>query len=99
MILSGDVDHPVNPLAKHGVYVEGNMANILETILIDISRTPDVMENMFINADRSPKEICTYTALFKELCDVFAWSYKEMPDIGPHIIKHKIKTYENEKLV
>jgi hypothetical protein len=31
---------PVNPLAMHGVCVDGNMASIAATIPIDISRTP-----------------------------------------------------------
>jgi hypothetical protein len=48
--LSTCVDFPVNPLAKQGVYAEGNMANILETILIDISKTFGVVENVFIDA-------------------------------------------------
>jgi hypothetical protein len=29
----GDVDRPLNPLETHGIYAEGNMENILETIL------------------------------------------------------------------
>jgi hypothetical protein len=37
------VDRTVNPLARHGVYAEGNMANISETIPINISRNLDVM--------------------------------------------------------
>jgi hypothetical protein len=34
-----------------------------------------------------------YTELFKELCDVFAWSYEEMSGIDPRIVEHEIKTY------
>jgi hypothetical protein len=43
----GDINHPLNPLETHGIYVEGNMENISETILIDIYKTPDVM-NFFL---------------------------------------------------
>jgi hypothetical protein len=46
--MSRNVDQSVNPLAKHGVYAKGNMANISETILINISKTPGIVENVFI---------------------------------------------------
>jgi hypothetical protein len=35
--------------------------------------------------------------LFKEFCDVFAWSYEEMPDIDPKIVEHEITTYLDAK--
>ena len=54
-----------SPFAIQYVYAEGNMANISKTIPINISRTPDVTENILIGVDYSPKEIATYTALFK----------------------------------
>jgi hypothetical protein len=50
-VVSRNDSQTVNPLAKHGVYVEGNMVNISETIPINISRTPDVVENVFIRAE------------------------------------------------
>jgi hypothetical protein len=81
--VSRGVDQSVNPLEKHDVYAEGNMANISETILINISKTPGIVENVFIGADCSPEEIYMYTSLFKEFCDVFSWSYEEMPGIDP----------------
>lgn len=77
--MTGDRSCPINPLATHLVYAEGNMATIAETILIDISRTPGVVENVFVEADYSPEEIQIYTDLFKEFCDIFPWSYEEMP--------------------
>ena len=40
-----------------------------------------------------------YIELFKEFCDVFSWSYEEMPGIDPRIVEHEIKTYPNSKLV
>jgi hypothetical protein len=53
----------------------------------------------FISVDCSPEEIQTYTDLFKEFQDVFAWSYEEMSGIDPSIVEHEIKTYLNAKLV
>ena len=31
--------------------------------------------------------------MFKEFCDVFAWSYEKMPGIYPSIVEHEIQTY------
>jgi hypothetical protein len=68
--MNGDAPCPVNPLAMHKIYAEGNMESIAETIPIDISRTPGVMENVFVRADCSPEEIQIYTELFKEFHDM-----------------------------
>jgi hypothetical protein len=38
------VDRTVNPLARHGVYAEGNMVNISKMIPINISRNLDVIK-------------------------------------------------------
>jgi hypothetical protein len=73
----------VNPLARHGVYAEGNMANISETIPINISRNPEIVENIFIRVKCSQEEITQYKKLFKEFQYVFTWSYEEIPDIDP----------------
>jgi hypothetical protein len=51
----------------HDIYVEGNMASIYPTIMIDISHTHGKIENVHIGADCSPEEILIYTELFKEL--------------------------------
>lgn len=99
LTMNGDVACLVNPLALHGIYVEGNMANIAETIPIDISKTPGVVENVFIVAECSPEEIRTYTKLFKEFCDAFAWSCEEMAGIDPRIVEQEIKTYPDAKPV
>jgi hypothetical protein len=66
------------------------MATITETIPINISRNPGVMENVFVGADFSPGEIQIYTDLFKEFHDIFAWSYKEIPDIDPQSVDHEL---------
>jgi hypothetical protein len=90
---------PINPLAMHIVYTEGNMETIPQTIPIDISRTPGTVENIFVKADYSPEEIRIYTDLFKEFCDVFAWSYKEIRGIDRTIVEHEITTYLDAKSV
>ena len=56
-------------------------------IPVNISRDPNVIENVFIGAECSPEEIQIYTNLFKEFRDVFAWSYEEMPGIDPSIVQ------------
>jgi hypothetical protein len=99
LTMTGDRSCPINPLATHVVYVEGNMATIAETIPINISRTPGVVENVFVRDEYSPEEIQIYTDLFKELRDIFAWSYEEMPGIDPKIVEHEITTYPNAKSV
>jgi hypothetical protein len=81
------------------VYAEGNMVSITEMIPIDISRTPGIVENVFVGADCSPEEIQIYTELFKEFHDVFSWSYEEMPGIDPRIVEHEITTYPDAKPV
>jgi hypothetical protein len=42
------------------------------TIPIDISKIHGVVETIFVEADFSPKEIRTYTELFKDFHDVFS---------------------------
>jgi hypothetical protein len=99
LTMTGDRSFPINPLATHVVYAEGNMETIAKMIPIDISRTPGIMENVFVGADCSPEEIRIYTGLFKEFRDVFAWSYEEMPGIDPRIVEHEITTYPDAKPV
>ena len=55
--MTRDRSCPINPLSTHEVYVEGNMVTITETISINISRTHGVVENVFIGAECSPKDI------------------------------------------
>ena len=72
MRLAGDVDTPINPLPREGIFAEGNMENISITIPINISVNPNVMENVHIDTNCSLEEIVIYTALFKEFHDVFS---------------------------
>ena len=97
--LSEGVDHPVNPLPKEGVFVVRNMANIYETKQINFSTKPGFVENIYIRANSLLENIVIYTTLFKEFCNVFACSYKELPGIDPSIVEHEIMTYHNIKLV
>jgi len=60
---------------------EGNMGNLSKTLLIDISVKIGSVENIQVGADCTPEEIASFTCLFKEFCDVFAWSYEEMPNM------------------
>jgi hypothetical protein len=87
------------PATTHDVFVEGNLSNISPTIPIDISIKPGIVENVHIGASCSSDEIVTYTSLFKEFCDIFAWSYEEMPGIDPAIVVDEIKTYPGAKPV
>jgi hypothetical protein len=87
------------PATSHDVFAEGNLSNISPTILIDISIKPEIVENVHIGASCSSDEIVTYTSMFKEFRDIFAWSYEEMPGINPAIVVHEIKTYPEAKPV
>jgi hypothetical protein len=57
LTMTGDRSCPINPLATHTFYVEGNMETIVKTIPIDISKTLGIVENVFVEADYSPEEI------------------------------------------
>lgn len=92
--------HPLKtPVLVHEVLSEGNMENITTTMPIDISIKLGIVENIHIGVSCSLDEIRVYTDLFKELCDIFAWSYEEMPDIDPAFLVHEIPTYPNMKYV
>ena len=58
MRLAGDVDMPINPLPREGMFAKGNMENIFSTIPINIYVNTNVVENVHIGANFSPKEIC-----------------------------------------
>jgi hypothetical protein len=64
--LSEMAEHDVVLLDTHGIYVEGKMKNIYPTIMIDISRTPDKIENLYVGADCAPREIHIYNDLFNK---------------------------------
>jgi hypothetical protein len=99
LTMNGDRACPINPLATHVVYTEGNMETISKMIPIDISKISGVVENIFVGADYFPEEIQIYTDLFKEFYDVFAWYYEEIPSIDQRIVEHEIMTYPDAKPV
>jgi hypothetical protein len=51
MTMTGDQSCPINLLATHEIYVEGNMETIAEIVPINISRNLGIMENVFIGVD------------------------------------------------
>jgi hypothetical protein len=57
MIMTGDRSCHTNPLATHKIYAKGSMEIISETIPSNISRTPDIIDNVFIGAYSSPEEM------------------------------------------
>jgi hypothetical protein len=93
------VDSPQTPILTQDTISEGNLGNISSTITVDISIKEGIVENIQLGANCSAEEVETYTALFKEFHDIFAWSYEEMPGIDPSIIVHEIKTYPGVKPV
>jgi hypothetical protein len=55
--MTGDRSCHTNPLATHKIYAEGNMKTIAKTIPINISRTPGVINNVFVGAYSSREEM------------------------------------------
>ena len=90
MRLEGDVDTPINPLQREGIFAEGNMAKISTKIPINISINPNIVENVHIGTNFSPEEIAIYIDLFKEFHEIFSCSNEEMPGIDPSIVEHGI---------
>ena len=69
------------------------MANISPVIQIDIVAPGSTPELITLGASCSEQELEEYKKLFREFCDVFAWSYTEMPSLDPAIIEHHIDTW------
>jgi hypothetical protein len=85
------------PESTHDFLYKGKLGNISPTVPLEISIKPIVMENFHIGASCSTDEVHTYKALFQDFCDIFSWSYEEMPGIDPDIVVHEIKTYPDVK--
>ena len=64
-ILSEKIGSPMVPLSSPGQMANGNMANLLPTIPINISHDPGKIENVYIGAGCSPNEIKENIELFK----------------------------------
>ena len=97
VVSSEIVTDPKSPILTRNVEFEGNLCNIMKTIPVDISMKPSILENIFIVHNSSPEEVQSYTTLFKEFRDVFAWKYEEIQGIDPSIVVHEIKTYPGAK--
>lgn len=78
---------------------ERTLSNIEETITINISTKPNVVENIHVGKSCSSLELEVYYAIFCEFRDVFAWSYEEIPSIDSSIVEHEIKMYPDVKPV
>jgi hypothetical protein len=55
--MTGDRSCHTNLLDTHKIYAKGNMATISEMTPINISRTPGVIDNVFVGAYSSPEEM------------------------------------------
>jgi len=84
--LTGDVQTILNPLAPTHIFSKGNMSIISEIVLVNISKNPNIIENVFIGAKCSIEEIQIYTDIFKKFCDVFDWPCEEIFGIDPSIV-------------
>ena len=93
--LDDDMERYQCPIQTHNVLSKGNLKNISKTNPINISIKPNIIKNINIGSNFSLEEIRQYIALFKDICDVFTWSYEEITGIDPSIVKHEIKTYPN----
>jgi hypothetical protein len=71
LTVNGDNPCPINPLATHRFYAEGNMEIISTTIPIDISKTPGIVDNVFVRADFSPKRF-KLTLSYSKNFDIFS---------------------------
>lgn len=92
--VSHNLTHPLQtPILVHEVLFEGGMGNIIATMPLNISIKPGIVDNIHIGVSCSHDEIKVYNALFKYFCDVFTFSYEEMPGIDPAIVVHEIPTY------
>ena len=98
-VLSERIGSPMVPLRSPSPMADGNMENISPTIPINISRDPGRIENVYIGAECFHANTQEYIELFKEIRDIFAWSYDEIIGINPRIIEHEINTYPNVKPV
>ena len=65
-LFTSDVCKISNPLAPAHFRAEGNVLVISEIMSINISRDPNMIENLFIGIKCSLEEVKIYTDLLKE---------------------------------
>ena len=87
-----------SPLTMHDTYVEGNMANISQTIPINISNNPNIVESIFIGEYYSPKEIKTYTSLLKEYVTFLLGYVKKCEALIPRLSNMRSKHIQMKNL-
>lgn len=85
-IPEGQVDWFTNPILTPDSFEEWNLPNISPTIKVDIFVDLNHVEHIFLRATCWPQEVKQYKALFQEFCDVFTWSYTEIPRMNPTIV-------------
>ena len=65
-----------HPIPTPDAFEEGHMTSVSPTLKIDISLTPEVIENISVGESYSPSKVAEIKLIFQEFCDIFAWSYK-----------------------
>ena len=99
-LISTDIfSYPQTPVLLQDIDSKGNLCNITQKNTIDISAKPYTIEHVHVGHNCSTDKSEAYKTLFKELCDILAWSYEEMLGIDPSIVLHEIKTYPTAKPV
>ncbi|TYK28725.1 uncharacterized protein E5676_scaffold403G00450 [Cucumis melo var. makuwa] len=68
---------------------DGDQSTIDELKEMNLGTIEEPQET-FINASLSSKEEDKYASLLTEYRDIFAWSYKEMPEIDPKVAVHHL---------
>ena len=99
MISSDIVTTAQSPVLIHNFDSKVNLSNITKTDPVDIPVNPGVVENIHVGQNSFASELKSYTTLFKEIKDIFAWMYEEILGIDPSIVVHEIRTYPYAKLV
>jgi hypothetical protein len=61
--------------------------------------TPDKPQDINLKVQCTSSEKDSFTRLFKEYKDVFAWSYEDLKSFDTQIIKHIIPIKEGAKIV
>ena len=70
-LLHGKEDGFKNPISTPDAFEEGNMANISQTIKVNISTKHELVEDITLRAYFSPEKEASYKALFEEFHDIF----------------------------
>lgn len=69
------------------------MSNISPTIKVNISKKLGIDEEISLGEACFQEEVSSYTSLFQEYRDIFAWDYSEILGISPTIVECHIDTW------